>query len=441
MALSVNSDSSVRCGIEQTSESNESCGPLDPGDHINIQKNRKNRKSLSRERRSPEIAKKKRKGDSYCPKEIQNEHMDLKCTSISPCRNVNDHYKRLNKISEGSYGAVYRAMCLKTGKILALKYVKFVEMLFVEGFPMAALREITILTGLKNKNIVNVSEVLVGDTPNTVYMVMEYVEHELKVLLQSRKLVFTISEKKELLYQLLCAIEYIHSQWVIHRDLKSSNLLYSNSGMLKLCDFGMARKFGEPTRPYTKDVVTQWYRAPEILLGENMYSTGVDMWSAGCIFAEIVNETPLFPVTTELEALKAILNLCGTPKDGKSWGAIKRLPRMNKFGLSITPCPSTWRQVFPECGPEEKTLTDCGLNLLQKMLDLNPKTRISASDALKHPYFSEKPVARGSKWMPSLPETNANNRQTRHTESSLMSQEISKRAEYRNDQISSRSKL
>lgn len=138
-----------------------------------------------------------------------------------------------------------------------------------EGFPITALRELNTLISLKHSNIVQVLEVVYGSSLDKIYFVMEYIEHELKGILEDKKMSspITMSEIKCLMKQILEGINCMHKNWILHRDLKTSNLLYSNSGVLKICDFGLARKFGSPLRPYTNLVVTLWYRAPELLLG------------------------------------------------------------------------------------------------------------------------------------------------------------------------------
>ncbi len=200
-------------------------------------------------------------------------------------------YQRLNYIDEGTYGLVFRAKDIETNEVYALKQVKLdTQQTNKVGFPLTALREINILLTLQHPNIIKVREMVVGDCIDKIYMVMEYCENDLKMCMQKSKQSFSIAEIKTLMHQLLSAVAHMHSLWFIHRDLKSSNLLYSNKGVLKVCDFGLARRYGEPIAPYTFEVVTLWYRSPELLLGERgmCYSTPVDMWSVGCIFAEMV---------------------------------------------------------------------------------------------------------------------------------------------------------
>ena len=176
------------------------------------------------------------------------------------CKSVFE-YEKLNKISEGTYGIVYRAKDKKTGEIVALKKVKILDRRDAEeyGFPLTSLREINILASFHHPSIVKVKEVVVDDHDN-VYMVMEYMEHDFNGLMESMKRPFSTSDVKCLMLQLLEGVKYLHDNWVLHRDLKTSNLLLNNQGELKICDFGMARLYGSPLKPYTTKVVTQWYR-------------------------------------------------------------------------------------------------------------------------------------------------------------------------------------
>lgn len=176
---------------------------------------------------------------------------------LQGCRSV-DEFERLNKIDEGTYGVVYRARDKKTGEVVALKKVKMEKER--EGFPLTSLREINILLSLHHPSIVDVKEVVVGSSLDSIFMVMEYMEHDLKALMETMKQPFSQSEVKCLMLQLLEGVQYLHDNWVLHRDLKTSNLLLNNQGELKICDFGLARQYGSPLKPYTHLVVTLWYR-------------------------------------------------------------------------------------------------------------------------------------------------------------------------------------
>ncbi|XP_010531633.1 PREDICTED: cyclin-dependent kinase G-2 isoform X2 [Tarenaya hassleriana] len=241
---------------------------------------------------------------------------------LQGCRSV-DEFERLNKIDEGTYGVVYRARDKKTGEIVALKKVKMEKER--EGFPLTSLREINILLSFHHPSIVDVKEVVVGSSLDSIFMVMEYMEHDLKGLMESMKQPFSQSEVKCLMLQLLEGVKHLHDNWVLHRDLKTSNLLLNNQGELKICDFGLARQYGSPLKPYTHLVVTLWYRAPELLLGVKQYSTAIDMWSLGCIMAELLSKAPLFNGKTELDQLDKIFRILGTPNE-TIWPGFSKLP-------------------------------------------------------------------------------------------------------------------
>ncbi|KAI5385221.1 Cyclin-dependent kinase G-2, variant 4 [Lathyrus oleraceus] len=264
---------------------------------------------------------------------------------LQGCRSV-DEFERLNKIDEGTYGVVYRAKDKKTGEVVALKKVKMEKE--KEGFPLTSLREINVLLSFHHPYIVDVKEVVVGSSLDSIFMVMEYMEHDLKGLMESMKQPFSQSEVKCLMIQLLEGVKYLHDNWVLHRDLKTSNLLLNNRGELKICDFGLARQYGSPLKPYTHLVVTLWYRAPELLLGARQYSTAIDMWSLGCIMAELLSKEPLFNGKTEFDQLDKIFRILGTPNEtiwpgfsklpGVKVNFVKhQLPTLGGFGLTIWP--------------------------------------------------------------------------------------------------------
>lgn len=177
---------------------------------------------------------------------------------LQGCRSVFE-YEKLNKINEGTYGVVYKAKDKKTGEIVALKKVKMDIDRDGDGFPLSSLREINILLSLSHPSVVNVKEVVMGDL-DSVFMVMEYMEYDLKCLIEVMNQPFSISEVKWLMLQLLEGVEYLHENWVLHRDLKTSNILLNKEGELKICDFGLSRQYGSPLKPYTPLVVTLWYR-------------------------------------------------------------------------------------------------------------------------------------------------------------------------------------
>ncbi|KAG6712625.1 hypothetical protein I3842_05G111500 [Carya illinoinensis] len=287
---------------------------------------------------------------------------------LQGCRSV-DEFERLNRIDEGTYGVVYRARDKKSGDIVALKKVKMEKE--KEGFPLTSLREINILLSLHHSSIIDVKEVVVGSSLDSIFMVMEYMEHDLKGLMETMKQPFSQSEVKCLMLQLLEGVKYLHDNWVLHRDLKASNLLLNNRGELKICDFGLARQYGSPLKPYTHLVVTLWYRAPELLLGAKQYSTAIDMWSLGCIMAEFLSKEPLFNGKTEFDQLDKIFRILGTPNE-TIWPGFSKLPGVkvnfvkHQYNLLRKKFPATSFTGSP-------VLSDSGFDLLNKLLTYDPE--------------------------------------------------------------------
>lgn len=327
---------------------------------------------------------------------------------LQGCRSV-DEFERLNKIDEGTYGVVYRARDKKTGEIVALKKVKMEKER--EGFPLTSLREINILLSFHHPSIVDVKEVVVGSNLDSIFMVMEYMEHDLKGLMETMKQPFSQSEVKCLMLQLLEGVKYLHDNWVLHRDLKTSNLLLNNRGELKICDFGLARQYGSPLKPYTHLVVTLWYRAPELLLGAKQYSTAIDMWSLGCIMAELLSKEPLFNGKTEFDQLDKIFRTLGTPNE-TIWPGFSKLPGVkvnfvkHQYNLLRKKFPATSFTGSP-------VLSDAGFDLLNKLLTYDPEKRITADAALNHEWFREVPLPKSKDFMPTFPAQHAQDRRLR----------------------------
>ncbi|KAG2226813.1 hypothetical protein INT45_005778 [Circinella minor] len=313
-------------------------------------------------------------------------------TFLAECRHV-DCYERLNHIEEGSYGVVFRARDRETGDIVALKKLKLEKE--KNGFPVTSLREIYTLMNAKHPNIVNVREIVMGNDLDKVFIVMDFIEHDLKTLMTDMRTPFLQSEVKTLMLQLLSAVALLHDNWMIHRDLKTSNLLLNNRGEIKVADFGLARKYGSPLGNMTQLVVTLWYRAPELLLGGKEYTTAVDMWSIGCIFAELVNNEPLIQGRSEIDQVDKIFKLLGVPNE-KQWPGFSDLPHVKNIALDNWQPFSTLRSKFPY-------LTETGMDLLSRLLTYDPKKRITADEALQHPYFSESPLPKDPALFPTWP--------------------------------------
>nr|QYW07098.1 G-type cyclin-dependent kinase 2 [Dimocarpus longan] len=363
--------------------------------------------------------------DEYIGSESEDDVMDIdkspdevavperRSKSMLNCCRCLSEFERLNKISEGTYGIVHRARDKMTGEIVALKEVKMNVGSSAEhseyGFPLSSLREINILLSFNHPSIVNVKEVVMHDNNlNKVFMVMEYMEHDLKGLMESMKQPFSTSEVKCLMLQLLEGVKYLHDNWVFHRDLKTSNLLLNNQGELKICDFGMSRQYGNPLKSYTTLVVTLWYRAPELLLGMKKYSTAVDMWSVGCIMAELLAKKPLFDGKREVEQIDKIFKTLGTPTE-TIWPGFSELPGA-KANFVKQPY-NLLRKRFPATSfTGSPVLSESGYDLLNKLLTYDPDKRITADDALNHDWFHEVPLPKSKEFMPTFPPQHARNR-------------------------------
>ncbi|CAH2319972.1 cyclin-dependent kinase 11A isoform X1 [Pelobates cultripes] len=324
--------------------------------------------------------------------------------ALQGCRSV-EEFQCLNRIEEGTYGVVYRAKDRKTDEIVALKRLKMEKE--KEGFPITSLREINTILKAQHPNIVTVREIVVGSNMDKIYIVMNYVEHDLKSLMETMKQPFLPGEVKTLMIQLLRGVRHLHDNWILHRDLKTSNLLLSHAGILKVGDFGLAREYGSPLKSYTPIVVTLWYRAPELLLGAKEYSTAIDMWSVGCIFGELLTQKPLFPGKSDIDQINKIFKDLGTPSE-KIWPGYNELPAVKKITFTEYPY-NNLRKRFGAL------LSDQGFDLMNKFLTYCPAKRINSEDGLKHEYFREPPLPIDPSMFPTWPAKSEQQRVKRGT--------------------------
>ena len=318
-------------------------------------------------------------------------------------------YEKLIKVGEGTYGKVYKAR-IKNKNISKDEKIEYVALKQIildqekDGFPVTAIREIMILKSLKHKNISNLIEVLVScpsDKNNkrgNVFLVFEYMELDLFGLLHSNDIILSIPHIKLILHQLLCGLLYLKQKNVIHRDLKTSNILINNKGVVKIADFGLARHHNPKIKqPYTNKVVTLWYRAPEILLG-GKYDLACDIWSAGIVFAELLTKNCPFKGKIEVEQLQMIYDLCGVPNE-ETWPGVSSY----KFYKLYMPEKISQNRLRADVEKIIK-LDEIGVDLLVRMLEINPDKRISVEDALNHPYFTNNPSMCNEDEMPKVKE-------------------------------------
>ncbi|KAM7498697.1 hypothetical protein LguiA_023111 [Lonicera macranthoides] len=292
-----------------------------------------------------------------------------------------DSFEKLDKIGQGTYSNVYRARDLDQGKIVALKKVRF-DNLEPESVRFMA-REIHILRRLDHPNIIKLEGLVTSRMSCSLYLVFEYMEHDLAGLAFHPSVRFTESQVKCYIQQLLGGLDHCHSRGVLHRDIKGSNLLIDNNGILKIADFGLASFFNpNQSQPLTSRVVTLWYRPPELLLGATYYGISVDLWSTGCILAELYAGKPIMPGRTEVEQLHKIFKLCGSPSE-EYWRKSK-LPHATIFKP---------QQPYRRCVAETfKDFPAPALALMDTLLSIDPADRGSAASALKNEFFSTNPL-------------------------------------------------
>lgn len=302
-------------------------------------------------------------------------------------------YLKESKLGEGTYGVVYKAKDTVTGRTIAEKIMKFDHE--EDGIPPTTLREMSILRSVNHPNIVALLDVMIQ--PGTLCLVTEYLEFDMRYLLcrtrskgkMNKDLICSYS------FQLLCGIFVLHTHRIIHRDIKPENILLNNGGLLKICDFGLSRYFTLPLRQYSPEVVSQWYRAPELLFGDKFYELSIDIWSVGCIIAEMTQGIPLFVGDSDIDQLHKIFGVLGSPTP-------ENFPKYQELGQDVTKFQNYQaKDLKTLLGTEDDYLVD----LIQKMLQYDPMKRITAQDALRHPYFQNvSTTIRNICWPPGLPQ-------------------------------------
>ena len=334
-------------------------------------------------------------------------------------------YEKIEQVGEGTYGEVFMARSRDDSSLVALKKVKLEGER--EGFPITAIREIKILKSLNHDNVINMKEIVTSKNKSSIYMVFEYMDHDLTGLAGREGIKFSIPQIKCYMQQLLTGLNYCHLNNILHRDIKGANLLIDNNGVLKLADFGLARSCAlENSRALTNRVITLWYRPPELLLGTQAYGPAVDTWSAGCIFAELLLGKPILQVRVSSDVR--------LPRRAKARGRASNSPRVPN-----PPSSSSFWVFFPETAGQVRDRA-AGLDLqavrhalrgglagaplaplgedhpadqkgvpaaraggvppraagarrlVERFLTLDPEKRVTARDALDSDYFWEEPL-------------------------------------------------
>lgn len=340
-------------------------------------------------------------------------YIQLKATpdeKVYGCTQFNGHYKEEKKLGQGTFGEVYKGIHLDTQRQVAMK--RIIVNVEKDLFPITAQREITILRRLDHKNVIKLIEIVYDHSPSSsnrpdqtqssgksilsksFYMILPYMVSDLSGILHNPRIKLQMADIKNMMLQLLESINYIHCQKFMHRDIKTANILIDHNGVLKLADFGLARVYyGAPPNlqypggagsgaKYTSVVVTRWYRAPELVLGDKTYTTAVDLWGVGCVFAEFFEKKPVLQGSSDIDQGHVIFKLLGTPSES-DWPLARYLPGAE---LTRTQYPGTLKERFGSF------LTETGLDFLRKLLALDPYKRLTAMSAAQHPFFKEEPL-------------------------------------------------
>ena len=310
-------------------------------------------------------------------KKFHSQKMKGFYTSITEIINSNFLYKRLGLIDSGTYGKVFKVKNFKFKKIYACKEVKLTAK--KDELNFFALREINLLLSINHPNIIFVREAKMNLLAEKFFIIMEYCNFDIRSILES-KTKFSITQIKTIFKQLLFGMSTLHDNFIIHRDLKTSNILLTKKGILKICDFGMARIFNFKSKFMSQEVVTLWYRPPEILLGQKNYTSSVDLWALGCILSELVTSEVLFSGRSELDQLIKIFNGLGTPTS-EIWLNLHSLPFTKKIIFPLQPYNDTFSKMYGK-------MDSITIDLIQKFLVYDPLKRISVNLALRHQFFN-----------------------------------------------------
>lgn len=311
---------------------------------------------------------------------LQLENPDMPLSRMSRRASLSDigfgkleTYVKLDKLGEGTYATVFKGRSKLTQNLVALKEIRLEH---AEGAPCTAIREVSLLKDLKHANIVTLHDLI--HTDRSLTLVFEYLDSDLKQYLDHCGNLMSMHNVKIFMFQLLRGLAYCHRRKILHRDLKPQNLLINDRGELKLADFGLARAKSVPTKTYSNEVVTLWYRPPDVLLGSTEYSTPIDMWGVGCIHYEMATGRPLFPGSTVKEELHLIFRLLGTPTE-ETWPGVMALSEFRAYNFPRY-LPQPLLSHAPRLDPD-------GISFLNSLLLYESKSRLSAEAALRHPYF------------------------------------------------------
>jgi cyclin-dependent kinase 7 len=292
-----------------------------------------------------------------------------------------ENYKITKVLGQGTWGVVHMAEQKGTGRIVAIKKIKSANP--DEGVNFTAVREIKLLREFKHENIIELVDVF-STRDMAICLVYECAHTDLEKILADKSIPISLADIKQHMSTLLRAIEACHDRWILHRDLKPDNLLFMKDGTMKLADFGLARCYGTPKQKLSPQAITLWYKPPELLLGAYEYSSAVDMWSVGCIFAQLLLRRPFLQgKNSDISQLDTIFTVFGTPNE-TNWPDHKALPLCTR-GLLWDDVPAIPFDEIFTAAPKD------AISLLRSILALDPNMRFTADQSLNHPYFTNDP--------------------------------------------------
>ena len=300
-------------------------------------------------------------------------------------RETQHRYQFKKLLGRGAYGVVFAAKDKQTGKLVAVKRVERIFETVLDA--KRCLREVCILSHLKHENITNLLDVTANPDYtkfDSLIVIMDLMETDLFQIINSPQPI-TVDHHRFFIYQVLRGLKFIHSANILHRDLKPSNLLVNANCDLKIGDFGLARisQPDENTDFLSEYVATRWYRPPEVLMNYDSYGPELDVWSVGCILAELILRKPLFPGRSTTNQIALIIDVIGSPSEEDLAQCPSRNARRYVKGLGTKP-KIPWKQVF-----RGKEYEDDELDLIEKMLTWNPDKRITVEQALEHPFMAK----------------------------------------------------
>lgn len=298
------------------------------------------------------------------------------CTSIFIALTADSE----KKVGEGTYAVVYLGTKQSTKRKIAVKEIKTSE--FKDGLDMSAIREVKYLQEMQHENVIELVDIFMAS--ENLNLVLEFLPSDLEVIIKDKSILFTPADIKSWMLMTLRGVHHCHRNFILHRDLKPNNLLIAPDGKIKVADFGLARTMPLAQENLTSNVVTRWYRSPELLFGAKHYTSAIDLWSVGVIFAELMLRIPYLPGQNDVDQMEVTFRALGTPTD-KDWPEVSTFPAYNKLQIYPPPSREELRRRFIAA-------SENALNLMCGMLLMNPQKRWNATQCLESEYFREAPA-------------------------------------------------